>query len=124
MRATLFSGRKEVVVETLLEVIMDHGTRPTRLVGELDISTAPVLESALKELIHGGGDVVLDLSELTFIDSTGLRSLLWAGRELTGKGRLVLRSPSAFVIRVLELTGVEAAPALTIERGNTPEARQ
>lgn len=107
-------------METLLEVIMDHGTRPTRLVGELDISTAPVLESALKELILGGGDVVLDLSELTFIDSTGLRSLLWAGRELTGKGRLVLRSPSAFVIRVLELTGVEAAPALTIERGNAP----
>lgn len=106
-------------MRTLLDVIVDQDSGPARLVGELDISTAPLLEDALREQVRGGGDLVLDLSALTFIDSTGLRSLLWLGRELKGRGRLVLRSPSALVTRVIELTGIESAPSLTIERAET-----
>lgn len=49
------------------------------LSGELDIASAPVLEAKVGELCADGArSVVIDLSELTFIDSTGLRTLLSA----------------------------------------------
>ncbi|MGZ8634898.1 MAG: STAS domain-containing protein, partial [Solirubrobacteraceae bacterium] len=41
--------------------------------GELDLATAPELEGALTERLDAGEDVVVDLRELAFLDSTGLR---------------------------------------------------
>jgi anti-anti-sigma factor len=49
------------------------------LSGELDIASAPVLQSKVVELCTDGArSVVVDLSELTFIDSTGLRTIMGA----------------------------------------------
>ncbi|MGH2718752.1 MAG: STAS domain-containing protein [Actinomycetota bacterium] len=90
----------------LFEVIVRPGSGALRLVGELDISTASLLEEALHEPTSLGGDVVLDLSELSFIDSTGLQALLALGRDLGQGGRLVLHSLSPAVARVFELTGL------------------
>ena len=58
--------------------------------GELDLATAPSLESALGRAFteSAGGRVVLDLRELEFIDSSGLRTLLTARRRaVTGDER-------------------------------------
>ena len=44
--------------------------------GELDLATAPDLEAALTERLDAGQDVVVDLRELAFLDSTGLRVLV------------------------------------------------
>jgi anti-sigma B factor antagonist len=50
-----------------------------RLVGELDIATAPGLQSAIEELCREGArEIVLDLHQLAFIDSSGLRVILSA----------------------------------------------
>jgi anti-sigma B factor antagonist len=46
--------------------------------GELDLVTAPALQSALQDLLDANvRHIVLDLRELEFIDSTGLRVVYW-----------------------------------------------
>lgn len=77
-----------------------------RLVGDIDSHTAPTLEVALAEL-DPGRDVVLDLGAVGFIDSSGLRVLVAGHQRFVGSdSRLVLRSPSAAVLRLLEIAGL------------------
>ncbi len=77
------------------------------LVGELDLSSVPELEGELSEIgTDRVGRVLLDLSRLRFMDSTGLASLLRADECARTNGhKLHLRRPSPQVRRLLELTG-------------------
>jgi anti-sigma B factor antagonist len=83
-----------------------------QLDGELDLANAPALEHELEAaLSNGNGRVVVDMSELTFIDSTGIALLVTAASgadgDGNGDGRIrFLRSRAAAVTRVLDLTGV------------------
>jgi anti-anti-sigma factor len=76
--------------------------------GELDLSSVDQLDGALRELRQTGFDQIeLDLSSLTFMDSTGLRLVLaWdtAAQRDGMRLRLVPGPPS--VQRVFEVTGV------------------
>lgn len=78
-----------------LIVQVDHGSDPTLVLveGELDIASAPSLRTELGRIVHEGrGDVLVDLSDTTFIDSTGLAVLLNAVRRLTrARRRLQVR---------------------------------
>ena len=59
--------------------ISDHDGRAVVVTrGELDLATAPELEAAHPGALDGGQDVVVDLRELEFMDSTGLRVLVAA----------------------------------------------
>jgi anti-sigma B factor antagonist len=109
-------------VAGLLQVIVGAASEPARLVGELDLSTAPLLAEAIHDRLGLDGDLVLDLSELTFIDSAGIRSLLDASHQLQGRGRLVLRSPTAAVSRVFEVVGIAGLPNLQVESDGMPTA--
>ena len=79
-----------------------------RLLGELDMSTAPRLRDELARLSSGGAGVVtVDLSDLAFIDSTGLSVLITALKRLRSQGGdLALRSPTPGTRKVLEITGM------------------
>ncbi|MDQ3896781.1 MAG: STAS domain-containing protein [Actinomycetota bacterium] len=79
-----------------------------RLLGELDMSTAPRLRDELVRLTSDGASVVtLDLSDLAFIDSTGLSVLITALKRLRQQGGdLTLRSPTPGTRKVLEITGL------------------
>lgn len=84
------------------DVASDHegDTVVLRLIGELDLVSEPVLAAALAAA--NGQSVRIDLSGLTFMDSTGLRALLTASRE---HADLKLRGPlQPPVERLLELT--------------------
>ena len=71
-----------------------------RVSGELDIVSEPQLNQALEQV--AGRDATLDLSELAFMDSTGLRTLLGAARAYPNvKLQGPLQPP---VQRLLELT--------------------
>jgi anti-sigma B factor antagonist len=87
------------------------------LCGELDLANAEALESELgRALSDGDCQVVVDMSELTFIDSTGLALLVAAlGRDQQDGGRLsFVPSPSQAVTRVLQMTGIgERLPLAT-----------
>lgn len=75
--------------------------------GELDAHTASDLETAL-EPVESDADVVLDLSGLEFMDSSGLRVIISVNRRLVdGGGSLVLRHPSRSVQRILSISGLE-----------------
>jgi anti-anti-sigma factor len=76
--------------------------------GELDLATAPLLAERLEEAIRESeGAFVADLSELGFLDSSGLHALLRALALLGREDRLLaLVCPPGSVRRVLELAGV------------------
>jgi anti-sigma B factor antagonist len=80
------------------------------LAGEIDLASIDALEAAItatEQDAAADGDVVLDMSGVTFLDSSGLRVLVTANDRLAGAGsRLVIRRPSASVLRVLEITGL------------------
>ena len=76
--------------------------------GEIDATVAPRLASRLFGLAdRGKRAVVVDLSEVTFLDSTGIGVLLNALRHFAARhGQMVLVCPTAAVRRGLEITGV------------------
>jgi anti-sigma B factor antagonist len=85
----------------------DRGVR-LRLAGELDLSSAPELGRQLAELERADcGRVLIDLSQLEFIDSTGLTLIIEARRAAQENGRdLHLCAGPPQVQRLFELTGV------------------
>jgi anti-sigma B factor antagonist len=77
------------------------------LKGEIDAHTAPELAAHLEPLPGDAGDVVLDVSGIEFIDSSGLRVLIDAHRRAGDAGRrLVISRPSAAVRRLFEISGL------------------
>src|SRR5688572_29906439 len=91
-----------------INVLPGNGCATLRLRGEIDLSTAPaVREAALSALQQSSTLLDIDLSGVTFMDSTGLEVLLATRRraELLG-GQLRLIDPCQAVLRVLEVTGV------------------
>jgi anti-anti-sigma factor len=75
-------------------------------VGELDIGTAPALEQALRGAELRARLVMLDLRELTFLDSCGVHVIVYASIRARRAGRrLVLVRGCSQVERVLALTG-------------------
>ena len=81
--------------------------RTLRLRGELDLGTAGLAREALREaLADDHEEVLVDLTELAFIDSTGIAILIAALADDDGVLRFIpSRAPA--VARVLRLTGVE-----------------
>ena len=86
----------------------EHEVRLT-LHGELDLMTAPVMKEAI-ETATGNGyrRMVIDLSELRFIDSTGLHLLVEAQRRMMAKrGETVMLSPTPHVAKVFQVMGLD-----------------
>lgn len=79
-----------------------------RLLGELDMSTAPQLRDELLRVVSDRARMVtVDLSELAFVDSTGLSVLITGLKRLRQQGgEMALRSPTPGTRRVLEITGL------------------
>jgi anti-anti-sigma factor len=78
-----------------------------RLRGELDLCTRPRFMAALAGLDDGVARLVLDLSELTFIDCANI-TIIHRVRTLAGlrSTQVVLRSPNAQIVRIMDLTGL------------------
>jgi anti-sigma B factor antagonist len=77
--------------------------------GEIDMATAPMLERELTSAIEAGeGAVVLDLLDVSFFDSSGLRVAVVAHRELGERGRrlAVVCDPEGHVRRTFGLAGL------------------
>lgn len=82
------------------------------LVGELDAYTGPALSQALA----AAGDVTLDLSGVTFVDSSALRILVLAHQQRAEHGaRLRLQAPSDAVRRLLDVSGLDRLFAIPDE---------
>lgn len=80
-----------------------------KLVGRLDVKAAKDAEAAFAEAAAAAQDVVLDMSELDYIASAGLRALKRLRGEVKKKGgTLVLRDVQEDVMEVFEMTGFAA----------------
>jgi anti-anti-sigma factor len=86
---------------------IDDGTVTVTLRGELDLASVVELQECLSAVEEDAPAlIVLDLAELSFIDSSGLRALLLADERARQDGReLVLTRGSDAVRRVFEMTG-------------------
>jgi anti-sigma B factor antagonist len=93
----------------------DGDVHVIELSGELDLAGAPEVERELRRVEATDVDaIIVDLAALDFMDSSGIRLLVMAHRRsLWDSGRIVLRRPSAAVLRVLEIAGI--AELLPIE---------
>src|SRR5205823_10851238 len=94
-----------------LEVVRDTegGAGVVRARGELDLGTAPLLCRAISAAAaRPFPRVLVDLAEVEFCDSAGLRALLGAAREIEARaGRMVVAvEPGSDVDRLLELAGL------------------
>ena len=85
------------------------------LSGEFDMLALDFFEDAIMSRLDGDDPIVLDLSELTFMDSSGFYAIVRLAERL-GYPSLVIRNPSPAAARVLELTRVEDVSGVQIQR--------
>ena len=87
---------------------LDAHTRVLALRGEIDVSTAPVLDKALRDqLEQGGARVVLDLAEVGFIDSTAMATVAeWRDRLVEAGGAFALVTVDPQQRRLFKLTAL------------------
>lgn len=81
--------------------------------GRIDANTAPQLEAELNNSLDGMADLTLDLKNLTYISSAGLRVLLVAQKQMMKQGAMRVINVCEAVMDVFEMTGF--ADILTIE---------
>jgi anti-sigma B factor antagonist len=75
--------------------------------GELDFYSSPALRADLMAAIAEADVVVVDLLEVTFVDSTALGTLVGAAKRMEGPKRLAVACTDANVRRTFELTGID-----------------
>ncbi len=92
-------------------------------VGRLDNVAAPALERRLMARVSGPASILVDLSEVDYISSAGLRILLLASKRLRQTaGRLCLCSAQEHVLDVFEISGL--ARAFRIHAGRDSALRE
>lgn len=110
--------RRRVPDGMVITVDPVHDRASVRLMGDLDLASAPHVRWALPRL--GGRTLEVDLSRLTFMDAAGLSSLLLVRRQLERAGRsLRLHGARGQVRTVLDLSGL----GHLVEDGARPAAQ-
>jgi len=90
-------------------VTQRDGDVVVRLAGELDLYNAAEVGAAVEQAAQGApGRLVVDLTEVSFVDSTALGTLFEAKRGLQQSIRFLLAAPSDDVRRALEVSGLES----------------
>ena len=97
-----------------MEIIkkVENGVCTISLGGRLDTTTAPELETELKNSLEGVEGLEFDLTNLDYISSAGLRVLLFAQKSMNG-GKMVVKNVKPEIMEVFEITGFN--DILTIE---------
>jgi anti-sigma B factor antagonist len=93
--------------------------------GEIDAYSAPSLREDLRVLVEERGAlvVVIDLSAVTFLDSSGLGAIVGTLRRLRERdGRLTIVEPKTAASRIFEHTGLDAVLDLYDDRGKAVSA--
>ena len=88
-----------------IEIVKGKEETVLMISGRLDTNTAPVLEKTIREDIRENATLVLDMKELEYISSAGLRVLLSAQKRMQRNGAMKLIHVSQMVKEIFELTG-------------------
>jgi anti-sigma B factor antagonist len=112
----MVAPRTDLLVD---EVERVEGRVVLTVAGELDIGTVGRLRAAVDGAVRPGIELTLDMSRVTFCDSTGLAALVRIFKRLTADGgRLVLRSPAPRMLNLLTVTGLSRV--LTVRTADEP----
>ena len=87
-----------------------------KLSGDVDLHSAPQLTAAL-EAFQKAGDECLDMTEVTFIDSSGLSSILSFARSRNGNGKIVIVDPTSVVGPVFKIIGLHDRASIEVVGG-------
>ena len=74
--------------------------------GRLDTVTTPDLEQELKSQLDGTTELILDFGGVGFVSSAGLRTILWAQKQMPNKSGITLKNVNENVREVFVLTGL------------------
>lgn len=92
------------------ETLVDGDTTVIAVQGELDLATAPRLKWPLVDALDAGRRrLVVDLSAVTFMDSTALGVLIGVRRSLDAGARMAIVCTHADVLRIFEISGLDLA---------------
>lgn len=94
---------------TISDEVANHGREVRlRMVGEIDMATVPLIEEAFSSALREGYErIVIDLSEVRFMDSSGLNALIRARNRLDDRRvNLAISGLSDQVRRLFELSGL------------------
>ena len=83
----------------------ESGKLTTKVSGRLDTTTAPELEASLRESMDSADELILDLSDLEYISSAGLRVLLAAQKVMGKKGGMTVTGVNDVIMEIFEVTG-------------------
>lgn len=105
----------------------DGRTHLFALHGDLDVATSPALRAALMDAASGEQqNIIVDLSHLAFLDSTGLGALIGANkRAKEGAGEVRLVAQEGQILRLLRITGLLDVFRVypSVEAAKTDDAR-
>jgi len=97
---------KPVPLATRLE-LTPKGTAIVHAQGDIDLASSDAFRAALANALEQSATIAVDMSEVGYIDSSGLSTLVWGHRETTSAGgSLTLRRPSRILRRLLDITGL------------------
>ncbi len=96
-----------------IQEIRDNENLTLQLGGRLDTTTAPDLEKVVNTQLDGVKNLVLDMKELKYVSSAGLRVILSIQKKMNVQGNLKLTNVCDEIKEVLEITGFTSF--LTIE---------
>lgn len=86
----------------------DSASTVVRVVGEIDMLTAPSLRAVLETACEGSRHTVVDMAGVEFMGSAGITALLGAAdRARDCGGRLTLQNPARIVRRVMDIVSIE-----------------
>lgn len=93
---------------TITTTAPTHEVRVVNVEGEVDIYTSTQLKQEITDILASGTKfVLLDLSKVEYLDSTGLGLLIGALKRLREiDGNLIIVNPSQRIVRVFEITGL------------------
>ena len=96
-----------------IDKTIENGKALFKLEGRLDSTTSPELEKELMEVIGDLTELVLDLEDLEYTSSAGMRVLLSAQRIMNGQGSMKVINVRKEIMDIFEITGFNMI--LTIE---------
>lgn len=88
-----------------IKQLKDGNTLTLKIEGRIDTNTSPELADLLPNVLGGVEELIIDIEEVNYVSSAGLRVLLSAQKAMNGKGKMIVKNVCEEVMEVFELTG-------------------
>jgi anti-sigma B factor antagonist len=90
-----------------IKKISEEGKLTLEIEGRIDTLTAPELDGVIKSSLDGLKELILEIAQVDYISSAGLRVLISAQKKMNKQGKMEVRSANQDVIEIFEATGFD-----------------